>query len=87
MAQAVRYGRTDCNCRWILISCDVLFSQNLPQNQCLFIRGFRAKRRLRILPRRLRAAAEPKPDSDREPEMELVPIPRVTEVSLLFDPF
>jgi hypothetical protein len=63
-----------------------VFSQNLPQNQCLFIRGFRVKRFFWILPR-LKGAAEPKPDlrrDDRSPDMELVAIPGVTEVGSLF---
>ncbi|KAH9072147.1 hypothetical protein EDB83DRAFT_2571938, partial [Lactarius deliciosus] len=55
--------------------------ENLPENQCLFIRGFRVKRLFWIIPR-LKGAAKPKPDprgNDRDPEMELVPIPSVTE--------
>ncbi|KAF8266750.1 hypothetical protein EI94DRAFT_138204 [Lactarius quietus] len=43
--------------------------ETLAQNQCLFIRGFRVKRFLWVLPR-LGGAAEPKPDprgDDREP--------------------
>ncbi|KAF8269283.1 hypothetical protein EI94DRAFT_1015440 [Lactarius quietus] len=52
--------------------------ENLPENQCLFIRGFRVKRLFWIIPR-LRGAAEPQPDHDREPELELVPIPSITE--------
>ncbi|KAI0248876.1 hypothetical protein BJV78DRAFT_1232159 [Lactifluus subvellereus] len=44
--------------------------QNLPQNQCIFIRGFRVARFLKMLPR-LRGAAEPTqgPSGD-EPEFE-----------------
>ena len=62
-------------------------AQNLPLNQCLFIRGFRVKRFFWIFPR-LKGAADPKPDlhhdeNDLGPEMELVPIPGVTEVRLL----
>ncbi|KAI9440445.1 hypothetical protein H4582DRAFT_1463515 [Lactarius indigo] len=55
--------------------------ENLPENQCLFIRGFRVKRNLLGLPR-LKGAAEPKsdpPGNDRDPETELVLIPSVTE--------
>lgn len=55
--------------------------ENLPDSQCLFIRGFRVKRILWIIPR-LKGAAEPQPDpgeNDYEPELELVPIPSVTE--------
>jgi len=33
--------------------------QNLPENQCVLVRGFRVTRVLRILPRRLRGAAGP----------------------------
>ncbi|KAH9989072.1 hypothetical protein BJV74DRAFT_838710 [Russula compacta] len=44
--------------------------QDLPENQCIFVRGFRVARLLRILPR-LRAAAEPTQSSDEnEPEPE-----------------
>ncbi|KAH9004603.1 hypothetical protein EDB86DRAFT_1966273 [Lactarius hatsudake] len=60
--------------------------ESLPENQCLFIRGFRVKRLFWILPR-LKGAAEPKSDprgNDREPETEFVLIPSVTEVRLLF---
>lgn len=33
--------------------------QNLPENQCVLVRGFRVTRVFRILPRRLRGAAGP----------------------------
>ncbi|KAH9179803.1 hypothetical protein EDB89DRAFT_517062 [Lactarius sanguifluus] len=55
--------------------------EDLPEDQCIFIRGFRVKRIFGIIPW-IRAAAEPKPDTrgnDREPEMEVVPIAGVTE--------
>ncbi|KAH8993421.1 hypothetical protein EDB92DRAFT_401933 [Lactarius akahatsu] len=55
--------------------------ENLPENQCLFIRGFRVKRLFWIIPR-LKGAAGPQPDArgdDPEPEMELVSIPSITE--------
>ncbi|KAH9021558.1 hypothetical protein EDB85DRAFT_413948 [Lactarius pseudohatsudake] len=55
--------------------------ENLPEDQCIFIRGFRVKRIFGIIPW-IRAAAEPEPDTrgnDREPEMEVIPIPSVTE--------
>ncbi|KAH9070966.1 hypothetical protein EDB83DRAFT_2365601 [Lactarius deliciosus] len=48
---------------------------DLPEDQCIFIRGFRVTRKFKILPR-LKGAAEPKPDprgNDREPDMEVVP--------------
>ncbi|KAH9032626.1 hypothetical protein EDB84DRAFT_1561900 [Lactarius hengduanensis] len=60
--------------------------ENLPENQCLFIRGFRVKRLFWIIPR-LKGAAEAQPDArgdDPEPEMELVSIPSITEVKLHF---
>ncbi|KAH8998274.1 hypothetical protein EDB86DRAFT_3076119 [Lactarius hatsudake] len=55
--------------------------ENLPENQCIFIRGFRVKRNFRKLPR-IKAAAEPEPDprgGGGEPEKEVVWIPSVTE--------
>ena len=58
----------------------------MPENQCIFIRGFRVKRIFGIFPR-LKGAAEPRPDprlDDREQEMQVVPIPNVTQVDLLF---
>ncbi|KAH9025516.1 hypothetical protein EDB85DRAFT_1893826 [Lactarius pseudohatsudake] len=64
--------------------------KNLPEDQCIFIRGFRVARKYKIFPR-LRAAAGPNPDpegSDEEPdtEMELVPVPAVPELSKYRDP-
>ncbi|KAH9066171.1 hypothetical protein EDB87DRAFT_1589300 [Lactarius vividus] len=56
--------------------------RNLPENQCIFIRGFRVKRFFFGLVPRIKAAAEPKPDTrgnDPEPEKEGVPIPSVTK--------
>ncbi|KAH9041558.1 hypothetical protein EDB85DRAFT_2271805 [Lactarius pseudohatsudake] len=57
--------------------------KNLPEDQCIFIRGFRVARKYKIFPR-LKAAAGPNPDpegSDEEPDMdmELVPVPTVPE--------
>jgi len=57
--------------------------QNLPQNQCIFVRGFRVARILSIWPR-LRGAG-PAPDlGEREPEsdrrLELISIPADTDV-------
>ncbi|KAI9440174.1 hypothetical protein BJY52DRAFT_1129192 [Lactarius psammicola] len=55
---------------------------NLPENQCIFVRGFRVKRTLKIFPR-VRGAADPTPEpskNDDEPETEVVSIPSVTEV-------
>ncbi|KAH9170393.1 hypothetical protein EDB89DRAFT_1301200 [Lactarius sanguifluus] len=56
--------------------------RNLPENQCIFIRGFRVKRFLFGLVPRIKGAAEPKPDTrgnDGEPEKEVVPIPSFTK--------
>ncbi|KAH9032017.1 hypothetical protein EDB85DRAFT_1957290 [Lactarius pseudohatsudake] len=63
--------------------------ENLPENQCIFIRGFRMKRIFFGTIPRIRGAAEPKPDtrgnnSDCEPDKEVVSIPSDTEVRLLF---
>jgi len=59
--------------------------QNLLEDQCIFIRGFRVVRRLGILPRQLRGAAGPNPSLDRDHDhdkqhMELVSIPSATTV-------
>ncbi|KAH8983986.1 hypothetical protein EDB86DRAFT_168552 [Lactarius hatsudake] len=56
--------------------------ENLPEDQCIFIRGFRVTRKLRILPPKLRGAAGPNPDPEgynEEPDLELIPIPLVSE--------
>ncbi|KAH9066182.1 hypothetical protein EDB87DRAFT_1678933 [Lactarius vividus] len=50
---------------------------NLPENQCIFIRGYRVKRTFKRFSR-VRGAAEPTPDPSRdddEPETEVVSIP------------
>ncbi|KAI9467413.1 hypothetical protein BJY52DRAFT_1350099 [Lactarius psammicola] len=55
--------------------------ENLPENQCIFIRGFRVERTLRLFSR-IRAAAEPKPDpsgNDDELGTEAVSIPGVAD--------
>ena len=57
-------------------------NQNLPENQCIFIRGFRVARFSMILPR-LRAAAGPAqlPDEDDpNPDTQLKSIPDETRV-------
>ena len=59
--------------------------QNLPQNQCIFVRGFRVTRILNIWPR-LRGAG-PAPDfGEREPEsdrrLELISIPADADVCI-----
>ena len=48
--------------------------QDLSEDQCIFIRGLHATRRLKILPLRLKAAAGPSPEPeehDEEPDAEL----------------
>ncbi|KAI9439705.1 hypothetical protein H4582DRAFT_1541863 [Lactarius indigo] len=57
--------------------------KNLPEDQCIFIRGFRVARKYKIFPR-LKAAAGPNPDpegydEDSDMDMELVPVPAVPE--------
>jgi len=76
-----------CNFRRILKSPGI-FHQNLPENQCIFVRGFRVKRTFKLFPR-VRGAAEPTPDSSGdydEMETETVSIPSVTAVSLFLFP-
>ena len=59
--------------------------QKLPENQCIFVRGFRVKRIFGKF-HQIKAAAEPKLDpceEDYEPEKEVIAIPSVSEVRLL----
>ncbi|KAF8262518.1 hypothetical protein EI94DRAFT_1688024 [Lactarius quietus] len=54
--------------------------ENLPEDQCVFIRGFRVARKRIFLWSRLKAAAGPNPDpkdDDCEPDVELISIPAV----------
>ncbi|KAF8267199.1 hypothetical protein EI94DRAFT_67557 [Lactarius quietus] len=63
--------------------------ENLPEDQCVFIRGFRVRKR-RLWWSKLRAAAEPNPepkDNDGEPDAELIPVPAVPQVRCSFDAF
>ncbi|KAF8260322.1 hypothetical protein EI94DRAFT_1811875 [Lactarius quietus] len=56
--------------------------KDLPEDQCVFIRGFRATRKFKILPPRLKGAAGPNPDLeeyDEEPDAELMPITELPE--------
>ncbi|KAF8258109.1 hypothetical protein EI94DRAFT_1192483 [Lactarius quietus] len=49
--------------------------EGLPEDQCIFIRGFRVTRRFMFMPRELIAAAGPTPDpkgDDPEPDEELI---------------
>jgi hypothetical protein len=52
----------------------------------MFIRGYRVERTFRIFPKKIRAAAEPKkdPSGNDEQETQVVSIPGVTDVGLLF---
>ncbi|KAI0248894.1 hypothetical protein BJV78DRAFT_1232297 [Lactifluus subvellereus] len=55
---------------------------DLAEDQCIFVRGFRVTRLLKILPRQLRGAAEHAPDPDGydcEPDTELISIPPMTK--------
>ena len=55
-------------------------------NQCVFIKGFRAMRRF-LLPKRIRAAAEPlpdDPDNSREDEIQVTRVPDAPKVCGLF---
>jgi hypothetical protein len=55
---------------------------HLPEDQCIFIRGFRATRRFKILPTRLKAAAGPNPDPegyDDGSDVKLTPISAIPE--------
>jgi hypothetical protein len=77
----------DINCKRALnyLSYDLCSCQDLPEDQCIFVRGFRVTRKLKILPPRLKGAAGPNPDKeghDEESDMELIPIPSVPEVTL-----
>ncbi len=61
-------------------------NQNLPEDKCIFIRGFRATRLLGILPR-LRGAAEPtqgphEDEPEPEPDMHLITTPSDIKVTL-----
>ena len=61
--------------------------QDLPEDQCIYIRGFRVARKLMILPRGLKAAAGSNPDAkgdDCEPDIELTSLQAVPEVNILF---
>jgi hypothetical protein len=57
----------------------------LPENQCVFIRGYRVSRTFWILPRRLKAAAGPSRDPDGydcDPDTEVISIPAITNVKI-----
>ena len=55
----------------------------MPENQCVFIRGFRVARSKWILPKRLKAAAGPSSDPggyDSDSDTEVISIPGITQV-------
>jgi hypothetical protein len=57
--------------------------KDLPEDQCIFVRGFRVTRLFGIIPR-LRATAEPSlsPGQDEpESDMQLISVPPETDVS------
>jgi hypothetical protein len=62
--------------------------QDLQEDQCIFIRGFRVVRRLGIFPKQLRGAAGHNlsldDDHDNEPDKELRSIPAITKVKHSF---
>ena len=68
----------------LMLSSPQNVQEPLPQNQCVFIRGFRAKRTFfRIVP--MRAAAEPHPDDPdyrQEDETRVTRIPASSKVSI-----
>ena len=60
--------------------------QDLPEDQCIFVRGYRVARTLKIFPR-LKGAAGDSPDpsgDDCEPELEVVSLPIFTQVNSFF---
>jgi hypothetical protein len=64
-------------------------NQDLPMNQCIFVRGFRATRIIRILPW-LRAAAGPvqvPSEDDLDADMQLISIPGDTRVNVAIPHF
>jgi hypothetical protein len=83
MAQAVRYVAHRSQSQRTLSS-DV-FHQNLPENQCIFVRGFRVKRSFKMFPR-VKGAVEPPPDpsgNNDEREIEVVLIASAPKVRIL----
>ena len=67
----------------------ILSNQDLPENQCIFVRGFRATRIARIFPR-LQAAAGPVqvPFEDAfDAELQLISIPGDTQVNVTISHF
>jgi len=63
-------------------------SQNLREDQCVFIRGYRVARAFGIFPKQIKGAAGPNPSLDEDedegshdPDKELVSIPASTEVT------
>src|SRR5579863_2556976 len=61
------------------------WNQNLPEEQCIFVRGLRATRILGILPR-LRGAAEPNQSPDEgefEPDMHLITTPGDSDINVM----
>ena len=59
--------------------------QNLPEDQCIFIRGFRVVRTINILSKQLKGAACPNPSledvhDDNEPDKELISTPASMKV-------
>ena len=91
----VRHGHTQ-----IQYGTEKIPPQALPEDQCIFIRGFRVKRTSFKILQQIKAAAEHGDDSDdsddsdsdnsdgwHRPEKEVVPIPSETEVRTHFIEF
>ena len=79
---AICVGRRIFDESWVALNS----LQDLPEDQCIFIRGFRVTRKLMILPRTLKGAAEPDDKgSDSEPDVE--PIQTVPEGKCSFGGF
>ncbi|KAI9434972.1 hypothetical protein H4582DRAFT_730175 [Lactarius indigo] len=75
---AVNWHFSHDNNRGAVLNCGPE-GENLPEDQCIFIRGYRATRKLKMLPPRLMGAAGPNPDPrgcDEEPDPELLPVPQ-----------
>jgi hypothetical protein len=63
---------------------DLCAHQDLPEDQCVFIRGLRVTRTFKFLPKRLIGAAGPSTEPggyDSEPDTEIMSIPATTKVN------
>ena len=65
------------------------FRQNPPEDQCVFIRGFRVVRAIDIVSKELKGAAEPTPSlegvhDDDEPDKGPISTPATTKVKYFY---